>query len=65
MVDLRQQRRAPALLVHARADMAVEVAIGTLGLAERPVDIDGEAVRGRWIVHSGTEAAVRGRFNAS
>jgi hypothetical protein len=42
-------------MVDASADVAVEVAIGTLGLAERPVDVEGETwigqglcVEARW-----------------
>ena len=42
----RQQRPTPPLVVDLGADMAVEVAVGALGLAERPVDVEREpAVR--------------------
>ncbi len=43
VIELRQQCTAPALLVDALAHMAVEVAIGAFGAAERPVDIEAEA----------------------
>jgi hypothetical protein len=33
-------------MVDAAADMAVEVAVGALGLAERPVDVEREAAVG-------------------
>src|SRR3954465_14006753 len=42
MLEFRQQRPAPARLVDARAHMAVEVAVGTLRFAERPVDVNAE-----------------------
>ena len=43
VIELGEQRLAPARLVDRLADMAVEVAIGALGQAERPVDVEGEA----------------------
>ena len=39
-VQFRQQRLAPARLVDAVPDMAVEIAIGAFGLAEGPMDIE-------------------------
>ena len=45
MVELGHQRPGPAPMVDAAADMAVEVAIGAFGLAERPVDVEREAAR--------------------
>ena len=41
-VELGEVGAAPALLVDAVADVAVEVAVGALRAAERPVDVDGE-----------------------
>ena len=46
MVELGHQRPRPARMVDAVADMAVEVAVGALGLAERPVDVEREAAVG-------------------
>ena len=46
MVELAQQRAPPPGLIDALPDMAVEVAIGALGEAERPVHVEGER-RGR------------------
>ena len=43
MVELGHQRPGPARMVDAAADMAVEVAVGAFGLAERPVDVEREA----------------------
>lgn len=45
MVELTQQRLPPARLIHALAHVAVEVAIGTLGETEGPVDVEGERRR--------------------
>ena len=45
MVELAQQRAPPPRLIDALPDMAVEVAVGTLGEAERPVHIEGERLR--------------------
>ena len=42
-VDFAQVGPQPAGLVDFAADMAVEIAIGALGLAKRPVDIEAEA----------------------
>ena len=42
MVDLPAQGGAPTRLVHAAADMAVEVAVGALRQAERPVHVKGK-----------------------
>jgi hypothetical protein len=39
MAEILQQRRAPLLLIDRFPDMAVEVAIGTFGDAERPMDV--------------------------
>ena len=46
MVELVQQRAPPPRLIDALPDMAVEVAVGALGEAERPVHVEGEP-RGR------------------
>ena len=43
MVELGHQGPRPARMVDTAADMAVEVAVGALGLAERPVDVEREA----------------------
>ena len=40
MVEFAQQRRAPTVLIHGVADMAVEVAIGAFLGAERPMQIN-------------------------
>ncbi len=40
-----QQRGAETRLRHNLADMAVEVAVGTFGQAEGPVDVEGERLR--------------------
>jgi hypothetical protein len=37
-----EQSLSPRVLVNALADMAVEVAIGALADAERPVDVEGD-----------------------
>ena len=42
MVELAQQRVPPPALIHAVTDVAVEVAVGALGEAERPVDVERE-----------------------
>ena len=42
VTDLGDQRIAPAPLVDRGLDMAVEVAIGAFGPAERPVDVEAE-----------------------
>ena len=42
-VDLGQVGGLPVGLVNCGSDMAVEVAIGAFGFAERPVDVDTEA----------------------
>src|SRR3546814_7642893 len=47
MVDLGQERRAPASLVDRAAYMAVEVAVRAFRPAERPVHVDAEAWKGR------------------
>src|SRR5262249_6800372 len=47
MVELGEQRAAPARLVDLRPHMAVEVAIGAFRPAERPVHIKREARVGR------------------
>ena len=39
MREVGEQRVAPGVLIDARADMAVEVAIGAFADAERPVDV--------------------------
>ena len=46
MLQLGQQGRPPARLVDGFADMAVEVAIGALGLAEGPMDVECQFGRG-------------------
>jgi hypothetical protein len=43
MLEFPQQGIAPAPLIDAVADMAVEIAIGAFRLAERPMHIDAEA----------------------
>ena len=45
VLELCQQRFAPASLFDAVADMTVEVAIGALRLAERPMDVDAQRRR--------------------
>ena len=45
MIQLAQQRPPPPGLIDAFPDMAVEVAIGALGEAEGPMDIEGERRR--------------------
>ena len=42
MSEIAKQRVAPQILVDRLPDMAVEVAIGAFGNAERPVDVKGE-----------------------
>ena len=42
MGEICQQRGSPSVLIDRVADMAVEVAIGAFGDAERPVDVEGE-----------------------
>ena len=42
VIQLAEQRIPPPGLIHALPDMTVEVAIRTLGAAERPVDVEGE-----------------------
>ena len=42
VIELAQQRAPPPGLIHTLPDMAVEVAVGALGEAERPVDVEGE-----------------------
>src|SRR6185312_5603871 len=42
MLELGEQGAPPARLVDALAHVAVEVAIGALGFAERPVDVDAQ-----------------------
>jgi hypothetical protein len=42
MVELAQQGAPPGVLVDRGADMAVEIAIRALRLAERPMDVDRE-----------------------
>ena len=43
MRKIAEQRRAPRLLIHTGADVAVEVAIRAFRLAEGPVHVDAEA----------------------
>ena len=43
MVQLGHEGARPSPMVDPGADMAVEVAVGALGLAERPVDVEREA----------------------
>jgi len=40
MLQLHQQRGAPAVLLDAFAHMGIEIAVGALRLAEGPVDVD-------------------------
>ena len=47
VIELGQKRPPPALMVDAGPDMAVEIAIGTLGPAKGPVDIEPETGLGR------------------
>ena len=47
MREVGEQRVAPCVLVDARADMAVEVAIGAFGDAERPVDVERQRLAGQ------------------
>src|SRR5687768_15144951 len=61
--EVGEQGVAPFVLVDCRTDMAVEVAIGALADAERPVDVEGESfahhfraatsfskARARWLI---------------
>ena len=69
MVELAQQRIPPPGLIHALTDMAVEVAVGALGEAERPVDVKGERrIRQRfeegWVQRSPVTAESAGRLPA-
>ena len=43
MIQLGHQGPRPARMVDATADVAIEVAVWAFGLAERPVDVEGEA----------------------
>ena len=42
MGDVREQRLSPLALIDRRADMAVEIAIGTFADAEWPVNVERE-----------------------
>jgi Cysteine-rich secretory protein family len=58
MGKIGEQRVAPAVLIYACANMAVEVAIGAFADAERPVDIEGELVGD----HGAGDMAAMGRW---
>jgi hypothetical protein len=57
--DLAPKGREKPLLIHRLvADMAVEVAIGAFGSAERPMDIDAKAHIARRMIDHGAYMAV-------